>query len=262
MKKLSLVLALILVLTCSVLAACGDKTEESSAAESVAESTATSTEESTATSTEESTATSTEESVEASTEESTEASTEESVEESTPAEDVIPQGTAVDSPKGKNVALNKSYTGADVAITSGDGTPCGYSANLTDGQASAVGAYDNSWFAFWYNSDSSLPSNNAPGGIATVVVDLDKAVKDITAIRINLFNANTSGIVGAESIVAYVSEDNTNWTAVGYLALPETDEPAWASIAVDNATAQYVKLVIDLGTGGSWCFANEIEVYA
>ena len=246
MKKLSLVLALILVLTCSVLAACGDKTEESSAAESVAESTATSTEES----------------VEASTEESTEASTEESVEESTPAEDVIPQGTAVDSPKGKNVALNKSYTGADVAITSGDGTPCGYSANLTDGQASAVGAYDNSWFAFWYNSDSSLPSNNAPGGIATVVVDLDKAVKDITAIRINLFNANTSGIVGAESIVAYVSEDNTNWTAVGYLALPETDEPAWASIAVDNATAQYVKLVIDLGTGGSWCFANEIEVYA
>ncbi|MBO5767254.1 MAG: discoidin domain-containing protein [Clostridia bacterium] len=259
MKKLSLILALVLVLTCGVLAACGDKTEESSAAESVAESAAESKAESSAAATESSEA-ATEESSEAATE-SSEAATEESseAEESTPSEE-IPEGTAPSELKGKNVALNKSYTGGDPAITTGDGTACGYTANLTDGQASMVSAYDGTWFALWCNKNSSLPSNNAPDGVGTIIVDLGKSTKDINAIRVNLYQANTSGIGAPESIVAYVSEDNTNWTAVGTLVLPETTDPAWAEIAVDNATAQYVKLVITLTD--TWCFLNEIEVYA
>ena len=257
MKKLSLILALVLVLTCGVLAACGDKTEESSAAESVAESAAESKAESSAAATESSEA-ATEESSEAATE-SSEAATEESSEAEDPAES-IPEGSAPSELKGKNVALNKSYTGGDVAITSGDGTACGYTANLTDGQASMIAAYDNTWFALWCNRNSSLPSNNAPDGVGTIIVDLGKSTKDINAIRVNLYQANTSGIGAPESIVAYVSEDNTNWTAVGSLVLPETTDPAWAEIAVDNATAQYVKLVITLTD--TWCFLNEIEVYA
>jgi hypothetical protein len=263
MKKLSLMLAFVLVFAL-VLVACGDETETSStpATESSAattESSAAATEESSEAAVEESSEAAVEESSEAAVEESSEAAVEESSE---PEEDTTPNVEPGDpiTTEGTNVALNKSYTGGEVAITSGDGTACGYTANLTDGQASMLGAYDNTWFALWCNRNSSLPSNNAPDGVGTIIVDLGKSTKDINAIRVNLYQANTSGIGAPESIVAYVSEDNTNWTAVGSLVLPETTDPAWAEIAVDNATAQYVKLVITLTD--TWCFLNEIEVYA
>jgi len=164
-------------------------------------------------------------------------------------------GTAVDNPTGTNVALNKPYTGGDVAIAHPT-----FSANLTDGKKSNVGAYDSSWFGFWYNKDATVPSNNCPDGVGTVVIDLGEITDNLNAVRVHMWGCNASGIMAPESIVAYVSEDGTDYTELGSLVLPEGDDPAWASLALDNVSAQYVKLVFT--ATGTWTFINEIEVYA
>lgn len=249
MKKLSLLLALILVLTCGVLAACGDETETSSTAPESSEAKT------------ESSALAEEASSEADVEASSE--TEDASSEAPDDDSSAPaQGEVPDELKGTNVALNKSYTGGDPAITSAGGAPCQYSANLTDGVAGTDGkAYDSTWFALWYNATSTLASNNAPDGIGTIVIDLGAKTDGINAVRVHVNNANTSGICAAESIVAYVSDDNSSWTELGALVIPEGDDPDWAALAVDNASGQYVKIVIDMGPD-SWCFLNEIEVYA
>ena len=256
MKKLSLVLALILVFTCFAFVACGDDTDTSSADSSAASSDASSAASSDASSAASSDASSEDASSDASAEDSSDASAEDSSDES--AEDS--SEPAIDSTpatelKGSNVALNKPYTGGDEATAQQ-----GYNANLTDGQASNVGAYDATWFGFYYNVGSATPSNNAPNGVGTVVIDLGAKTANINAIRVNCYNCNNSGIAPADSIVAYVSEDGNSYTEVGALVLPEGDDPAWASIAVDNASAQYVKLVFTIP--GTWTFINEIEVYA
>ncbi len=164
-------------------------------------------------------------------------------------------GTAVDNPTGTNVALNKPYTGGDVAIAHPT-----FSANLTDGKKSNVGAYDSSWFGFWYNKDATVPSNNCPDGVGTVVIDLGEITDNLNAVRVHMWGCNASGIMAPESIVAYVSEDGTDYTELGSLVLPEGDDPAWASLALDDVSAQYVKLVFKVA--GTWTFINEIEIYA
>lgn len=245
MKKLSLVLALILVCTCCAFVACGDDTDTSSADSSAASS---------ATSSATSSAVSSEASSEASSEDasSEDASTEDA---SSEVEGEVSQGEAVGEVTGTNVAKGKSYTGAD-HCTSVDNP---YNANLTDGVAATEGTYDNAWFGYWYNAGSPAPTN-MPGGVGTFQLDLGKA-ENITAIRVNLWNCNASGIGAAKSIVASVSADGNSWTEIGALALPTTNDPAWASIKVDGVSAQYVKLVITAGDGATWTFLNEVEVY-
>ena len=248
MKKLSLVLALILVFTCCAFVACSDETDTSSADSSAASSAATS-----------SNATSSAASSEASSEDasSEDASSEDasSEDESSEASGEVSEGEPVTDVTGTNVAKGKTYTGAD-HCTSVDNA---YNAKLTDGVAATEGGYDSNWFGYWYNPGSAAPSN-MPGGVGTCVIDLAK-VETITAIRVNLWNCNASGIGAAKSIVASVSEDGNSWTEIGALALPATNDPAWASIKFDNVSGQYVKLVITAGDGAIWTFLNEIEVY-
>ena len=146
MKKLSLVLALVLVLTCGILAACGDETETSSTPATESSVAATESSEAATESTEESSVAATESS-EAATE-SSEAATESSEPEevSEPEEDTTPNvepGDAITT-EGTNVARNKSYTISGTGVGHDQ-----YTANLTDGQANNVMAYDNTWFAFY-----------------------------------------------------------------------------------------------------------------
>ena len=142
MKKLSLVLALILVFTCFAFVACGDDTDTSSADSSAASSDASSAASSDASSAASSDASSEDSSEDASAEDSSEdASAEDSSDD---ADDTTPGQEATEL-KGTNVALNKPYTGGDEATAQQ-----GYNANLTDGQASNVGAYDSTWFGFYY----------------------------------------------------------------------------------------------------------------
>lgn len=246
MKKLSLVLALILVCTCCAFVACGDDTDTSSADSSAASS---------ATSSATSSAVSSEASSEASSEDasSEDASSEDASSDASTGD--VSQGDPVTDVTGTNVAKGKSYTGAD-HCTSVENS---YNANLTDGVAATEGTYDSNWFGYWYNAGSPAPTN-MPGGVGTFQLDLGKA-ETITAIRVNVWNCNASGIGTAKSIVASVSADGNSWTEIGALAIPATNDPAWASIKVDGVSAQYVKLVFTAGDGATWTFLNEVEVY-
>ena len=267
MKKLSLMLALVLVLTC-VLVACGDETETSStpATESsvaATESSEAATEESSEAATEESSEAATEESSEAATEESSEAVTEESseAEESTEPEDDTPNvepGDAITT-EGTNVALNKSYT------ISGTGVGRDiYTAPLTDGQANSVMAYDGTWFAFYCNgTDNSIL--NAPDKQGYVIIDLG-AEKDINAIRINFANNTGAGICSPEKVTVSFSNDGTTFEKAGRMPLyiasaddtTHDNKVYWSELEVEG-TARYVK--VDITLIGTFVFLNEIEVY-
>jgi len=152
---------------------------------------------------------------------------------------------------GTNVALDKPYTGGDVVAATST-----YSANLTDGKASEYGAYDSSWFSFWYYEDAT--STNAPDGIGTIVIDLLEVVDKITDVRVNVWNCNASGIATAKSITAYISKDDVSYTKLGKLDIPDGDDPDWATLNVNNASARYVRIVVE--TRGTFTFLNEIEV--
>jgi cytoskeletal protein RodZ len=254
MKKLSLILAFVLVFAL-VLVACGDETETSStpATESSAATT-----ESSAAATEESSEAAVEESSEAAVEESSEAAVEESSE---PEEDTpnVEPGDAITT-EGTNVALNASYTISGTGVGHGQ-----YTANLTDGQANGAMAYDNSWFAFYCNgTDTSIL--NAPDKQGYVIIDLG-AEKDINAIRINFANNTGAGICSPEKVTVSFSNDGTTFEKAGrmplYIATAEDtthdNKVYWSELEVEG-TARYVK--VDITLIGTFVFLNEIEVYA
>lgn len=254
MKKLSLILAALLVVGCFAFAAC-NKTEEpaeSSAATSAESNADTSAATSTETSTEASAETSAEASAETSTEASAETSTEASAETST---DIDVSG--VDGEAGTNVALNKTYTGAEPSAAGG------YTASLTDGAASAEPLFDNSWFAYYHNMDATDKSLiNIEDGMGIIVIDLGESYSNIAKVRVHVWPSNAAGLVAPDKITAYGSNDGSSFAELGEVALPESADPAWAELSLsDVATARYIKVAIDIADmGGVWTFLNEIEV--
>jgi hypothetical protein len=248
MKKFSVILALVLVLSC-VLVACGEETEASSTPETESSAAAT---ESTEASAEASTDASAEESTEASAEESTEASAEESAEESTEGGDVVAEG---------NVAAGRPYT------ISGSGTPgAQYSANLTDGIAGEdTHAYDATWFGFYANPGMDPSVLNAPEGKGYVIIDLGEK-KDLAQVRIHCGNNEPSGVHSPAWFDVKVS-DSTDVDSFTYVAeVPVKDSTTaefadlayWAEVDV-NASGRYV--MISVQVNGTWCWINEIEIY-
>jgi len=157
-------------------------------------------------------------------------------------------------PNGNNVAFGKDYEGGRVSSAGS------YSANLTDGKANTVGAFDSSWYALYYNKDADSNKITAPDGIGTIIIDLEEVFDGITDVRVHVWNSNANGILPAKSIKAFISEDGIDYTEVGNLAIPASDSPAWATLSTDNVSARYVKLVIE--TQAVWTFLNEIEVIA
>lgn len=256
MKKLSLILALVLVLSCCILAACGDKTEESSAAESTAESTATSTAESKV---EESTATSTEESTEASTEASTEESSE--AEES---KEPIASGE-------DNLAAGKTYTTCEQFRQGGADVNWGYDPNaqiaypdetgsLTDGvKATEDNVYSDAVWAGW----TGVHPDYAATGYMWMTIDLGEA-KDLAKFVAYIGSSKLENGIGASNTVVSiaVSNDGETFEVVGE-AVPVDDAStihAVTTIELSEAVnAQYVQFRF-IRTG--WVFLSELEVYA
>ncbi len=163
-------------------------------------------------------------------------------------------GSTVEEPTGENVALGKTYTGADV---SGAGS---YSAKLTDGIISSEMAYNSNWFGYYYNKGAAASNINAPDGVGTVSIDLEAVVDGITDVRVHVWNHNSSGIMAAKSIKLLTSDDGDAYTEIGELAIPTGTYPDWATIKTDSISARYIRLAVE--TQGTWTFLNEIEVYA
>ena len=244
MKKLSLVLALIFVLTCSVFVACTEETEtsseatvESSAAESVTESEAVSEAASEAESEVES---------EAVSEAESEAVSETETETSEPAGEVEVTGANV--AKGLKPTISGTGVGHDI-----------YTADLTDGNANTAMAYDGTWFAFYNNADADQAIVNAPGFIGSAVFDLGSA-KNITSVRANLVNNTGAAVVPPKSVKVYLSSDGKTWTEAGSLPVQTVENTAYWAEAEISGTAQYVKVEFELD--GIFAFVNEIEIYA
>lgn len=256
MKKLSFVLALVLALSCCLLASCGGNEEESSAVTSSADaSSATS---SAAASSEEASseaASSEEASSEA-------ASSEETSSEAESSEESVPTAEATEGvePGDTNLALGATLTGADVWPDDPR-----YSASLNDGNAADALDYNDTWFGYWYNAgDADVESKtNAPGKLGTIVIDLGE-VKEISAVRINAFLGNTSGILSPAGFVFEYSEDGENYVKFGEKTLESPAEGdttvAWVGYTLATpANAQYVRVTVLIN--GTWTFVNEVEVY-
>ncbi|MBR5779860.1 MAG: discoidin domain-containing protein [Clostridia bacterium] len=261
MKKLSLMLAFVLVFAL-VLVACGDETETSStpATESsvaATESSEAATEESSEAATEESSEAATEESSEAATEESSEASTEESTE---------PPVAGTD-----NLAAGKSYTstplfragGAEVGWGWDENAPVAYpdeeDKSMTDGViAAADTVYTDAIWAGWNHNTPAY----AETGYSAITVDLGE-VKDLAKAVMHLGSSGLGSGIGAGNMVVEVavSTDGETFETVGAV-VPEDDA---ASCVVETviefeavASAQYVQFRM---IRGGWMFVSEVEVY-
>ncbi len=256
MKKLSFILALMLVLTCAVLAACGGDEETSSAASSDVSSEASSTVESSEASSE----ASDEASSEASSDDaSTEASSEVSDETSLP---VVDAGT-------DNIAAGKSYTaseqfkqgGADVNWGWSDTAPYAYpdedGKSLTDGKKPAEDAdYQAAEWAGW----TGVHPNYAADGYIWITLDLGET-KDIAKVDV-WYGTQVlgNGIAAPQTIEVLVSDDAETWTSMGDGAPANSDAVLNESVSIEGATSgRYVQVRIFTG---SWAFLSEIEVFA
>ena len=238
MKKLSLMLALVLVLACA-LVACGGNEAESSVDESVTESEAASE----AVSTEEST------------EESTAESTEESVEESKPEVNVTPADV--------NLAAGKSYTTSDLFRQGSNGfdanAPISYpdedNKTLTDGAIAPDGAKftDVEWVGF---------NGHDPNYIGYHWITLDLGEKTDLAKYVFKYgtSALTAGITAPFTIEIFVSDDGENWgDAIGSDVPPESETDVNGVYElVAAASGRYVQFRF---TSLSWAFISEIEAY-
>ena len=266
MKKVSLLLAVLLVMTCCMLAACGGDEETSSTETSSAgvSSTATSSEETSsaaATSSEETTTT--ESSVEDTTtvDDSSVDDTTTDDESTTDEPSAGYDGDVIENKDGANLALNKSYTGADPSTH--DGVKH-YNAKLTDGVAMDTISYDEgNWFAYYYNADAMGDQVNAPNQVGTLVLDLE-AVYAVSTVKINTFVGNASGIVPPKSIKVECSADGTNYTTLAEKSFTTPTDTVSTIEFLEfkgDATipAQYVRVTIELQ--GIFAFINEIEVY-
>lgn len=265
MRKMTFALALVLLLSCFLLAACGNESGTTSGTSSVTESSK-GTSSAAASSKEASSADAASSAAETSSEET--ASSEPATSADTSA-DTSSAGTTSGSTtaseelkrEGTNLALNCTVTGADLPTKEGTQN---YSAKLTDGNASATASYDNAWFGYWWQADSASESNTKDGiGIATV--DLG-SVKDIKEVCVNLITGCTSGIITPKSVKFEYSEDGKTYTLIGEKAFE--DRPAdgdaltaaWYGFSMsETVKAQYVRVSIEVG--GVWTFLNEIEVY-
>ena len=259
MKKLSLILAFVLVFAL-VLVACGDETETSSTPATESSVAAT---ESSAAATEESSEAAVEESSEAAVEESSEAAVEESSEAEESTEAPV-AGT-------ENLAAGKTYTfseqfrqgGAEVNWGWSDTAPYAYpdedGKTMTDGViANSDSVYSDAVWAGW----TGVHPTYSETGYAWITVDLGEAT-DIARAVVQLGSSGLDNGIGATNMVIEiaVSTDGETFEVVGG-TVPEDDASTCCIETVIDldaaANAQYVQFRLNR-TG--WMFISEVEVY-
>jgi hypothetical protein len=246
MKKLSLLLALLMVFTCCALASCSEE-ETSSAPEASSTAPATS-------------STAPESSEEAP--ESSEEAPESSEEEVSTEPEYVKNPDAL-ATEGANVAEGKTYTrsllyrqgGADKSYGWDENANIAYpddANDLTDGVIAADDAAynDAAWMGFHLNCPDYAENN---GGWFIVDLEQSYELSELTLYTGSKFLG--SGIAAPTNVEFLVSEDGENWYSVGSV-VPTTDETvanAPATIECD-VTGRYVKVIMQ--TPG-WAFVSE-----
>jgi hypothetical protein len=234
MKKLSLMLALVLVLTCGILAACGDETETSSTPATESSVAAT-------------------ESSEAATESSVAATESSEAEESKEAPEAGTENIAAGKTSTLSVLYRQGSAGYD------PDAPISYpdeeGKTLTDGILPADDAKFSApeWVGF---------NGQDPEYIGYHSVTLDLGEKTDLAKFVFKYGtvALQQGISAPMTIEIYVSDDGETWGAAVAGDVPENDETTVNGVCEleAGASGQYVQFRF---TSGGWAFISEVEVY-
>ncbi|MBR6563525.1 MAG: discoidin domain-containing protein [Clostridia bacterium] len=255
MKKLSLILALMLVLSCAILAACGGDEESSAADSSAASSEAVSSE-----------AASSEASSEADESDASSDAASSDAESGDVSDDS--SAPAVDAGT-DNLALGATYTaseqfkqgGADVQWGWDDNAPYAYpdeeGKTLTDGAKPADSAdYLAAEWAGW----TGVHPNYANDGYIWITLDLGET-KDIAKFDIWYGTQVLGNGIGApQSIEALVSDDGETWSSVGSGTPANSDSVLNECVSIEGAASgRYVQIRV---VSANWVFLSEIEIYA
>ncbi len=247
MKKLSLVLALIFVLTCALVACGGDETDTSSTPATSSEAQS-----------------KTESSAPASSEEPVSSEEEESSEE--PVEPIEITGT--------NIASSATYVTSDLYRQGGaevqwgwdENAPVAYpdetGATMTDGLLATELAYaDPSWMGFHGKTPVYLET-----GYHTITFNLGAAT-EITGVKV--FSATdelTSGITAPASMELWVSDDGVEYTSLS-TATPTNvathdfgTELVELTVGAAPVTTQFIQ--IRIVSGDAFSFISEVEIYS
>ncbi len=222
MKKLSLVLALIFVLTCALVACGGDETETSSTAATSSEA---------------------QSKVESSAPASSEA---ESSEEPVSSEEEVSKEPVVIPETATNVA-----SGAETIFISGTPSTT-YTANLTDGVVADKVVYDPSWFGLGNG-------NKVDGDYAWVIIDLGASYKLYGGkIHVGFATADGAGVSVPYDVTFSFSEDGENFVGGSVVDMPTVEGANWAEKTFDAPVfARYIKVK---AIPASWFFFDEVEV--
>ena len=163
-----------------------------------------------------------------------------------------------------NIALNKTYTGAEVALA-GSLNNYYYDANLTDGIAAdfidaptwATGR--EGWFGYHRTLNVENTADNVPYGQLTI--DLGD-VYSLDEFKVHL---GSKDFGTAAFVDVYVSSDGTNWS--NYVGSPSDLNPNatsayWATLKLNEAVeGRYVRMCFGFNTGIYWVMLNEVEIY-
>ena len=274
MKKIAILLAFVLALSCCLftLAACGDGEEASSPADSAEATSSADTSSAAASSEKEETsaAVSSEEAESSAPEESSE-----EVESSAPEESSEPETNpdATENPDHKNLAAGKSYVTSLLYRQGGADAGWGYSetvditypdtdgVELTDGVFPAADAAytDDPFMGFSRGGESLTTPDYRENGYSYVTVNLG----EVYVLSQLVLYVGTSkldyGISVPATVEFLVSDDGENFTSVGTVVPTDDTETSFTAVTLDcNATGQYVQVRF---TSSGWMFLCEFEAY-
>ena len=264
MKKLSLVLALIFVFTCSVLAACGgDETTSnasstataSSKVESKVESSeavsseAASSEAASSEAASSEVASSEAVSSEAASSEAASSEVASSEVESSEAESSEEESSEPDAP----VVSENLAAGKEVSFVSGNGMHATYNGNVTDGKISEK--MDDTAYTpgVWLG----LGTPQKEGDYAYFVVDLGAYCK-VTSAKVHMGIDAQAGVGKAWDCTFSYSEDGVNFVGGDEWTCPAQDGTHWIEKEIDSVFCRYIRVKC---MPSAWAFFDEIEVY-
>ncbi len=248
MKKLSLLLALMLVLTTGVLAACGEDEDTSKPSLNINTSTPAGN-------------SSVADKGDSSVADSSVADS--SVADSSAADSSTPVVDVPTTIEGVVISGNMDYTyPTNDAGTHGART---YIGKLTDGVIPATFDFQPEWFGLFNNIMAADGSSNAYDGYGEFSFDLG-AAKALTGVK--AYVGWSADYLPVE-LTAYVSNDGSTWTEVGAMsemdkAINNTANGAGVytyGIAIDGSY-QFVKVKMTCPANTYWAFIGEIEIYA
>ncbi|MFA6730807.1 MAG: DUF4855 domain-containing protein [Eubacteriales bacterium] len=151
------------------------------------------------------------------------------------------------------VSAGKPYT---TTIEPGEVYPDSYNLELTDGlfAPSANSSYSDTKFVGYAPGVSSS---------CDIVVDLEEEMTDVYQFAVSYLSVTVAGIAPPSGISVYISSDNEKWEIAGRCTIPAF-EASTTKLAVltlkRSVKARYVKFSVQ--KGAAWIFLDEVMVIA